>query len=103
MIPGVPARVRILYGTSVAGGTGRIGGAAAAEGAQHRAGAGVQGQGGGVWFSDHGAGCPVGFLHKAHKCDALLSRVLDLLLGRKDSKSVEVILVAILGNISLQK
>lgn len=65
----------------VVSGTRRVRGAAAAQGTEHGAGAGVQGERGGVWFSDPGAWGPVGFLDESHKHHPLVSSILDLLLG----------------------
>lgn len=67
------------------------GAAAAAQGAQDRAGTGVQGQGGGVGFSGPGGGA-VRLLDKAHKENALVRCVLDLLWGHGDITKVESIL-----------
>lgn len=54
--------------------------AADAQGPEHRGGAGVEGNGRGVWCSHSGAWVAVGFLDKAHKQNPLVRSVLDLLL-----------------------
>jgi len=58
-----------------------VGGAAAAQGGEHGAGAGVQREGGRVRLSDPGARRPVRLLDEAHEHHALVSSILDLLLG----------------------
>lgn len=51
--------------------------AADAQGPEHGGGAGVEGDGRGVWFSDPGT---VRFLDKSYKQNPLVSSILDLLL-----------------------